>query len=83
VSCETLTLQSYFSNINRRRQLEHISLKVASEINNKMAENNEVDQMLHGTFPQGFAWGVATASYQIEGAWNEDGKINFHFVLDS
>ena len=25
-------------------------------------------------FPDGFAWGVATASCQIEGAWAEDGK---------
>ena len=25
-------------------------------------------------FPDGFLWGMASASYQVEGAWNVDGK---------
>jgi beta-glucosidase len=31
-------------------------------------------QSKHVSFPKGFLWGSATASYQVEGAWNLDGK---------
>jgi beta-glucosidase len=27
-----------------------------------------------GLFPKGFLWGAATAAYQVEGAWNVDGR---------
>ena len=27
-----------------------------------------------GEFPKGFLWGSATAAYQVEGAWNADGR---------
>lgn len=26
------------------------------------------------TFPKNFTWGAAAAAYQVEGAWNEDGR---------
>lgn len=37
------------------------------------------DEFLYGKFPDGFMWGLATAAYQVEGAWNIDGIIfRFH-----
>ncbi len=32
------------------------------------------DSIHNARFPKDFFWGMATASYQVEGAWNEDGK---------
>ncbi len=34
----------------------------------------QFDTSFEAAFPKGFFWGTATAAYQIEGAWNEDGK---------
>ncbi|KAK7499141.1 hypothetical protein BaRGS_00009688 [Batillaria attramentaria] len=33
-----------------------------------------MDDFYYGTFPKDFKWAAATAAYQVEGAWNEDGK---------
>lgn len=41
------------------------------------------DPFLYGKFPDGFMWGTATASYQIEGAWNVSGEFCNNFGDDS
>lgn len=42
-----------------------------NHINQKTKPNVQTN---HTPFPKDFTWGAAAASYQIEGAWNEDGK---------
>ncbi|XP_060034029.1 lactase/phlorizin hydrolase [Erinaceus europaeus] len=63
-----------FNHANRPRTAR-VSTRYYTEVitNNGMPLPRE-DEFVYGHFPKGFVWSAASAAYQIEGAWREDGK---------
>ena len=45
---------------------------LSQRVRRHYAANAERDRIPGGQFPEGFKWSCATASYQIEGAWDQD-----------
>ncbi|XP_015724338.1 lactase-phlorizin hydrolase [Coturnix japonica] len=63
-----------FDDPNRPRTPRRSAVYYAEIIRNNGIPLPKEDEFLYGEFPKNFCWSVATAAYQIEGAWRADGK---------
>lgn len=62
--------------MTREQYLRLTSILAAGSLipQNLLAQLFADDELRRSNFGKDFVWGTATAAYQIEGAWNEDGK---------
>ncbi|XP_006880794.1 PREDICTED: lactase-phlorizin hydrolase [Elephantulus edwardii] len=63
-----------FNDMNRPRTPRSSASYYTELITNNGMPLPKEDEFLYGQFPDGFVWSAASAAYQIEGAWREDGK---------
>ncbi|XP_019410207.1 PREDICTED: lactase-phlorizin hydrolase [Crocodylus porosus] len=63
-----------FKHPSRPRTPKRSALYYAEVIRNNGIPLPKEDEFVYGEFPKNFSWSVASAAYQIEGAWREDGK---------
>ncbi|XP_060113412.1 lactase/phlorizin hydrolase [Heteronotia binoei] len=63
-----------FNNPNRPRTPKRSAIHYAELIRKNGIPLPKEEEFLYGEFPKNFSWSVASAAYQVEGAWRADGK---------
>ncbi|XP_015272598.1 PREDICTED: lactase-phlorizin hydrolase [Gekko japonicus] len=63
-----------FDNPNRPRTPKRSAIYYAELIRKNGIPLPKEEEFLYGEFPKNFSWSVASAAYQVEGAWRTDGK---------